>query len=121
MCSTHFDRVNTVNIAYDGARPVLNQFNERRKHVKKCFEFTVADGLDNVLHILREEEETSTLATCLMLLTLVRFENLILVVDWVKRLFNVCVLNSVGLSDVMEHLWSIRFNFNVSFILFKVL
>ena len=71
------------------------------------------ESLYNKLFILREEKETSTLATVVVFLTLVRLENLEAIVVGVERLCNFCFIDTVYMSNVFEYLWAVRVYMNI--------
>jgi len=56
---------------------------------------------------LREEEETTTLTTKLVLLALVGFKNLVAVVGWVQGLNDIDVFDSICFSNVAENLGTV--------------
>ena len=62
-------------------------------------------SLYNVFAILCKEKETTTFASLLMLLSLVSFENLEPIFDWVDRINNIKFVNFVHMPYILENLW----------------
>ena len=73
------------------------------------------ESLDYKLLILREEKETSALATVVVFLTLVSFEYLKAVVAGVERPADFPFINAIHISYVFEYLWVVRVDLNVDF------
>jgi hypothetical protein len=87
---------------------VLHVVDVLRKHFKQFLPLLYVNCFDDKLPILGEEKETTTLASSLVLLTLVGFENLEPVALGIQRLVDVDFVNIVDVPDELEHLWSVR-------------
>ena len=99
---------------------MVDELNQFREHTKKLIHFLLVNGFNYELPIFREEEEAATLATFLVLLSLVRFEYLVPIVLRIKALTDINFLHTIHLPYVMKHLWCIALHLNLDINLVEV-